>query len=191
MLGFSVVFIVFGSLAGFIGGTLLSPYRFWLTRIGGAFIVFFGLFMLNVINIPLFRKEFQFRTPAIFERGKAFSSLILGAAFALGWTPCVGPILGSILLLASTSTSAFQGAFLLGIFSLGLAVPFLMIAAAVGSASDYINRIGPLLKFITFFGGIFLIILGALMLTDKMSIFISYIYQIFDFIHYERILDYL
>ncbi|MBU6415487.1 cytochrome c biogenesis protein CcdA, partial [Patescibacteria group bacterium] len=108
-----------------------------------------------------------------------------------GWTPCVGPILGSILLLASTSTTALQGAFLLTIFSAGLAIPFLLIAAGIGSSSRYIQSISPYLSVISVIGGIFLIILGVLLVTEKIGVLISHSYGLFRFINYDRLLDYL
>lgn len=191
VIGFSAVFIILGTLVGFIGATVLAPYRLWLGRIGGAFIVIFGLFMLNVINIPIFLKEKQFKIPALFERGKSLNSFILGAAFAFGWTPCVGPILGSILLLAGTSSTALQGALLLAVFSTGLAIPFLAIAIGIGSATRYLENITGYLNIVSVIGGIFLIILGVLLMTNTMGVWIAYFYQLFDFINYNRLLDYL
>lgn len=190
ILGFSLIFIAFGVLAGF-AGLALAPHRIWLTRIGGVFVIIFGLFMLNVLKIPFLSREIQFKTPTIFERGKPTNSLILGAAFGTGWTPCVGPILGSILLLASTSSTALQGGILLAIFSAGLAIPFLLIAAGIGSASNYITKISAYLKWVSIIGGIFLILLGILLITDRMTLLISYGYRLFRFIEYDRLLDYL
>ncbi len=191
MLGFSAVFIVMGTLVGFVGGRFLAPYRLWLGRIGGVFVIIFGLFMLNVLKLPFLQREFQIKTPALLGRGRASNSFILGSAFAFGWTPCVGPILGSILLLASTSTSALQGGLLLTVFSLGLAVPFLLIAVGIGSASRYVQNISKYLNAVSIIGGIFLIFLGILLVTDNISLLISYGYRIFQFINYDRLLDYL
>lgn len=191
VIGWSLVFIVLGTLVGFIGGALLAPYRLWLGRIGGIFVIIFGLFMLNVLKIPFLAREWQPRVPAIFQRGRAVNSLILGSAFGVGWTPCVGPILGSVLLLASTSATAGQGAVLLAVFSTGLAMPFLAIAAGVGSASRLIERFSGTLKVVSIIGGLFLIGLGILLLTNRSSILISSGYQLFRFINYERLLDYL
>lgn len=191
MLGFSVVFIILGTLVGFIGATLLVPYRLWLGRIGGIFVIVFGLFMLNVLKIPFLAREKQWKAPALFERGKPINSFILGSAFAFGWTPCVGPILGSILLLASTSTSALQGALMLTIFSAGLAVPFLLIAIGIGSASRNIQNISKYLNVISIIGGVFLIFLGALLVSGNIGLLISYGYRLLQFINYDRLLDYL
>lgn len=191
MIGFSAIFIIMGTLVGFIGATFLSPYRLWLGRIGGIFVIIFGLFMLNVLKIPFLMREKQFKAPAIFKQGKSTNSFILGSAFAFGWTPCVGPILGSILLLASTSTSALQGALMLTIFSAGLAIPFLLIAIGIGSASRHVKNISKYLNIVSIIGGVFLIFLGILLVSGNIGLLISYGYGIFQFINYDRLLDYL
>lgn len=189
VIGFSAVFIFFGALAGFISVSL-APLRIWLTRIGGAFVIIFGLYMLGAVRLPFLAKEVQFRFP-LMQRGKPVNSMLLGAAFAVGWTPCVGPILASILLLATVSNTAFQGFQLLLIFSLGLAIPFLLIALGISHAAHVISRITPLLNAISIIGGLFLIGLGILLITGNFVLLISYGYSIFRFIEYERLLDYL
>lgn len=190
IIGFSLVFIVLGTLAGFAGQALI-PYRIWLGRIGGIFVIIFGLFMLNILKLPFLAREKQIRVPNVFQRGKPINSLILGSAFGFGWTPCVGPILGSILLLASTSATALQGAFMLTVFSAGLAVPFLVIALGIGSASRYIEKFSKVLNAISVIGGLFLILLGILLLTDNIALLISWGYRLFNFINYDALLDYL
>jgi cytochrome c-type biogenesis protein len=139
ILGFSVVFVVLGTLAG-VAGAALSAYRLWLSVIGGALVIIFGLFMMGALKLMFLVRERQFQVPSFFGRGRPATSLVLGSAFGFGWTPCVGPILGSVLLLASSSATALQGAFMLSVFSAGLAVPFLLIAAGIGSASEYISK---------------------------------------------------
>ena len=191
MLGFSAVFIIMGTLVGFIAASFLAPYRLWLGRIGGVFVIIFGLFMLNVLKIPFLMREKQLKAPALFKQGKPLNSFILGSAFSFGWTPCVGPILGSVLLLASTSGSALQGGLLLTVFSAGLAIPFLLIAIGIGSASRYVQNISKYLNVVSVIGGIFLIGLGALLVSGKIGLLISYGYQLFQFINYDRLLDYL
>ena len=191
IIGFSAVFILMGTLIGFVGAQFLAPYRFWLGRIGGVFVIIFGLFMLNVLKIPFLAREAKFGVPTIFERGKPVNSLILGSAFAFGWTPCVGPILGSVLLLASTSATALQGGLLLTTFSGGLAIPFLLIAIGIGSASQYIQNISRYLNAVSIIGGIFLIFLGLLIVTGNIGLLTSYGYRLFRFIEYDGLLDYL
>lgn len=190
IVGFSVIFIIFGTLAGFLGQTLVQ-YRIWMARIGGVFVIIFGLFMLNVLRIPFLAREKQFKVPKLFKKGRPLNSFILGSAFGVGWTPCVGPILGSILLLATSSATALKGALLLAIFSTGLAVPFLIIALSIGHASQYIQKVSKYLNIISVIGGIFLIGLGILLLTNNLGLLISYGYRWLNFINYDRILDYL
>lgn len=190
MAGFSLIFIAFGALAGFLGSAL-APYRIWLSRLGGIFVILFGLLMLEVLKIPFLTSSKGLPTPIIFERGRPLNSFILGAAFAFGWTPCVGPVLGSILLLASSTTTVFQGAVLLAVFSLGLAVPFLAIAVGISRATAYLTRLAPLLRGISLVGGLLLVFLGILLFTNKMALLISWGYQFFNFINYSQLLNYL
>ncbi|MDP3947375.1 MAG: cytochrome c biogenesis protein CcdA [bacterium] len=190
IVGFSAVFVALGTLVG-LTGALLVAYRLWLTRIGGIFVIVFGLFMLNVLKIPFLERDIKFRPPTLFKRGRPSNSFILGTAFAFGWTPCVGPVLGSILFLAGSAATALYGALLLAVFSAGLAVPFLAIALGIGSVSRHLARLSASLDVISVVGGIFLIVLGILLVTDNMTLLISYGFQLFQFINYDRILNYL
>lgn len=190
VLGFGITFIVLGTAAGFFG-SLLGAYRSVIGRIGGVFVVLFGLFMLEALHIPLFEKTKRFNVPPMFRRGRLRNSFLLGVVFGLGWTPCIGPILGSVLLLASTSTTVWQGSFLLFVFSLGLAIPFLLIALMIGSATKFVYKMARFGKTLSFVGGVFLIFLGLLIMTDSFGLFSSILYQWFDFIDYDRLLDYL
>jgi cytochrome c-type biogenesis protein len=190
IIGFSFVFVLLGSLAGLLGYTLFQ-YRIWLSRIGGIFVILFGLFMTGVLRLPFLNVEKNISGIKILKPGNPASSLIFGVTFAFGWTPCVGPILGSILTLAATSTTVGQGAFLLSVFSLGLAVPFLMVALGISSASNFISKFGRYLNIVNIIGGLFLIFLGILLFTNKLGVWIAYFYQWFNFINYDRLLDYL
>lgn len=190
VIGFSIIFILFGTLAGLLGQSLAS-YQSILTKVGGVFVIFFGLFMLGVFKIPALHATKKVKLPAFVKVGSTSSSLIIGSIFALGWTPCVGPILGSILLLASTTSTALQGAFLLSVFSLGLAVPFILIAFAFSSATKHIGAITKYFKWISTIGGLFLILLGILLLTDNFDLLVQYGFKIFKVFEYEAILDLL
>lgn len=190
ILGFSVIFIAFGTLAGFLGQSLVTS-RDIIAKVGGVFIVIFGLFMLGVFKIPVLQLDKRIKIPSFLHVGKPTSSFVIGSTFAVGWTPCVGPILGSILLLASTSTTALQGGFLLAVFSLGLAIPFIFLAFAFSKATQYIQKITKYLKWVSIIGGVFLVILGGLLFTNNFSLVIQYGYTLFSFINYEGILDYL
>lgn len=190
ILGFTIIFILFGTLAGIIGQGL-TPYRIWLTRIGGVLVILFGLFMLGAFRLPFLQAEHRFKVPSFLKIGRPSTSLAIGSAFAFGWTPCVGPILGSILLLASTSATAGQGAVLLSVFSLGLAIPFLVIAAALSRATAYIQKISKYLRWVEIIGGVFLILLGALLVTNNFALTIQYGFEIFQFLEYDALLDHL
>ncbi len=190
IVGFSFVFILFGILAG-VAGTALAPYRIWLARVGGVLVILFGLFMLGFFKLPFFQSDKRMPIPKWLSLGKPSSSLFIGGTFALGWTPCVGPILGSILLLAGTSGTALQGGLMLAVFSLGLAVPFLVIAFAFSQATAYIEKISAYLKGVSIVGGIFLILLGFLLATDNFGLTIQYGYELLDFINYDKLLEYL
>lgn len=187
VLGFSTVFIALGVTAGLLG-IVFAPYQVWLSRIGGAVVLAFGLFMLGALKVPFLNREFKVRGSSA---GGPLKSFILGASFSLGWTPCVGPILGSILILAGASGTALQGALLLAVFSLGLAVPFLALAYGIGSAERYVARLTPLLNTITLVGGLFLVGLGILLMTDRMSLFITQSYRLLQFLHYDALIKYL
>jgi cytochrome c-type biogenesis protein len=189
ILGFSLIFIIFGTLAGLLGQALV-PWRIWLTRLGGAFVIIFGLFMLGVFNLKFLQVDRRMKMPKWLTLGKPSSSFIIGGTFAFGWTPCVGPILGSILLLASTTSTALQGALMLTIFSFGLSIPFILLALTYSRATKYIESITKHLKWVSIIGGIFLILLGGLLI-NNFGLTISYGYQIFDFINYDRLLDFL
>ncbi|MBI2474016.1 sulfite exporter TauE/SafE family protein [Candidatus Uhrbacteria bacterium] len=193
--GFSTVFVLLGTLFG-IGGVVLAKYQFIFTKIGGVFIFFFALYLMGVFEkIPQLRSllysDHRFKLPASLKPGHVWSSFIFGATFAFSWTPCVGPILGSVLLLASSSATVGQGAFLLVIFALGLALPFLLIAAGVAHASETIKTLSRLLPYISFVGGLFLLFLSVLLLTDSLSLWLGWFYRIFSFINEDKILDYL
>ncbi|MBI2097725.1 MAG: sulfite exporter TauE/SafE family protein [Candidatus Vogelbacteria bacterium] len=190
VVGFSSVFIAFGVLAGFVGQAL-APYRVWLARFGGGLVIIFGLFMLGFFKLKFFQDNKRIPVPKWLTLGKPSSSLFIGGTFALGWTPCVGPILGSVLLLAGTSATALQGGLLLAIFSLGLAIPFLLIALVFYRAMKYIDAISKYLKWVSIIGGVFLIILGVLLMTDNFGLLIQYGYNLLKFINYDRLLDYL
>jgi cytochrome c-type biogenesis protein len=118
VIGFSVVFVLLGTFAGYVG-VAIGPWRTLVARLAGLVIIFFGLTMLGVIKFSFITAEHRARIPKFLSLGRPESSMLIGALFALGWSPCIGPILGTILFIATT-TSAFAGALLLTVFSLGL-----------------------------------------------------------------------
>jgi cytochrome c-type biogenesis protein len=189
--GFSAVFILFGMLFG-LGGSFLFAYRDFLIQIGGAFIILFGIFLLvpaasgitngrvNFMKYPPFSflaAERQIYLGKKLTPGKPLSSLLFGGSFALGWSPCVGPILGVILTLAASSATLSQGAFLLFIFSFGLAVPFLLTALALEWSSIHFKQIAGSLNWVSLVGGIFLIFFGYMMITGDFAVLNSLIFR--------------
>ena len=162
-----------------------------LGQAAGLIILIFGLSMLGVIRLPVFSSERRIGVPKILVLGRWESSLLIGALFAVGWSPCIGPILGTVLLLASTSNGALAGAFLLGVFSFGLAIPFLLTALLIHQATAAFNRWSRFIKFFTFMGGITLVGLGLLMLSGNMGLLITWGYVLFEFGNYDRLLEYL
>ena len=124
VLGFSLVFVSIGATASYIGSAVL-PHRPELTRAAGVFIIAMALIMMGALQIPFLYRERRFQLPRQFGIWSAFP---LGMAFAFGWSPCIGPILGSIYLAAATQGSAQRGAVLLFIYALGLGLPFLLVA---------------------------------------------------------------
>ncbi len=188
--GFSLVFIALGIFAGFLGARLFF-IKEWLSRIGGVVIIFFGLYLLGLFNISFFEKTKRFDVSRTFHKGKYVSAFLFGISFGIGWTPCIGPILGSILLIASSSATVFSGGVLLSAFSLGLAIPFLIVSVASGFSLKYIQKYSKALKYFSITGGVFLIILGGFMLLNNFEYIIVYGYQLFDFINYDSLVNYL
>lgn len=190
VIGFSVVFILFGVAAGALGSQI-GLFRGVLSQLGGAFIIIFGFMMLGVIKFAPLQKEFKFKLPKVIEPGHPVSAFVIGNIFALGWTPCVGPVLATVILLATDSATVVSGGFLLGVFSLGLAVPFLLTAFLYARAEQTILRYGDITRWVNIVGGIFLIIIGVLLLTENFELTVIYGYRIFEFFNFEGFYDYL
>lgn len=191
--GFSLVFIFAGGAFGYAGSFFLR-YRDILSRAGGILVILFGLYFLNLFKLPIFnflKRDYHFSLTGSLKPGNPTSSFLFGTTFAFGWSPCIGPVLGTVLFLASTSATAANGAFLLFIFSLGFTLPFLFLAAAVGHATRYLKPFQKYLGAFSVIAGIFLILIGVLLFTDRFNIWTAYIYRVFDFINYDSLLNYL
>ncbi len=162
ILGFSIVFVLLGASVTFLGSLFLQ-YQSLLKRIGGALIIFFALVIMGVIKLPFLAKEkkLTYRKEGVSLLG----SILVGATFAAAWTPCLGPILGSILIYASSTASIKMGVKLLIAFSLGLGLTFFLAALIVNSLLAYIKKIEKYLKWVTVAAGVILIIFGILLLT--------------------------
>lgn len=183
--GFALVFILFGVLAGFFGSTI-GPLKHLLTKVGGVVVLFFGLFMVGALNIPALSRVRQVRMPTWLTVGRPESSFILGGIFALGWTPCIGPILGTILLLASTTDTALAGALLLTVFAAGLGLPFIVVALLITRATGWIQKVLPYVHIVSRIGGVFLVLLGLLLLWGELSILTTWGYHALQWLNYEQ-----
>lgn len=165
VLGFSLIFVGLGASASLLGG-LLSAYRRELTLVGGVLIIFFGVMMLGV-RVPglqrLLGREARVRFTG--ETRTPVGAVLLGMAFAAGWTPCIGPVLGSVLTLAGTSDGLGQGALLLAFYALGLAVPFVLAAVMLGSFTRVSSRFRRYLPWVERVSGAILIVAGVMLLT--------------------------
>lgn len=190
VLGFSVIFILLGTFAAAIGGAL-GHSRDYIARAAGLIIILFGLMMLDIVHLPVIGKEWHMKIPKFLSVGRWESSLLIGALFALGWSPCIGPILGTVLLFASTSSTVWQGALLLSIFSLGLAVPFMITALLIDSAGALFNRWGRAISILSSIGGVLLILLGTLIVLGMMGVATVWCDKIFDMFGYDRLYQYL
>ena len=147
----------------------------------------FGLFLLGALKVQWLSAERKLRMPELYKNASSANSFGIGALFALGWSPCVGPLLGSILILASGSGTIVQGVFLLAVFSLGLAIPFLATALAVGKAFKFISRWAGALETINKVAGIFLIALGVLLALNLYGSVFGYLQgQLYQFQFYEE-----
>ena len=175
--GFSLVFIFLGAGFGLLG-TVIVGFRLWITKLAGVFLVFAGLGMLGFLKFPAFN---LFKVKNLNGMDPSVRAFVLGAALGAGWTPCIGPILGAVLTLASASSTWFAGAQLLAIFSLGLAVPFILVAILVGSAQKYLLKLNKYIEVIAFISGILLILFGILIFTNKLGYLMGWGFKIFKY----------
>ncbi|MBI5732575.1 sulfite exporter TauE/SafE family protein [Candidatus Jorgensenbacteria bacterium] len=167
VLGFAAVFSVLGVILNTILEAVAYDVQLWLARIGGAVIIFFGLYLVGLLKLSFLEREHKLTVKARF-RSKHVTSFVFGAAFAAGWTPCVGAVLGGILGLAATSPgSAFV---LLLSYSLGLGIPFLVVGLFASRAAAFINRYAHILKYVSIVFGVILIVLGVLAFTQNLNL---------------------
>ena len=176
--GFSIVFIIFGASATFLGKFLLSN-SFPLRIVAGIIIIIFSLHILGVFKIKYLNYEKRFYAD---KNKSVLSSLLIGMAFAFGWTPCIGPILGSILVLASTSESIYKGIFLLSSYSLGLAIPFILSGYLIQKFMIISKNLKAKMKIINIFGGSLLLITGILMITNQLQALGYYLLEFIPFL---------
>lgn len=162
VLGFSAVFIALGASASFLGKIVLA-YKVWLSRIGGLLVILFGLYIMGVFRIGALEKERKIGLKL--RKGSRLGSFLLGVTFAAAWTPCVGPILGSILIYAGAQETMLEGIWLLGFYSMGIAIPFIISALLVNSLLSRISRLSKYLAVVNYICGILLVAIGVLLIT--------------------------
>lgn len=170
--GFSSVFIAFGASASLLG-QLLITYQEYIRRVGGLLIIVFGLYLLGILNLNFLKMEhrYQFRNrPAGY-----LGSFVIGIAFAAGWTPCVGPVLGSILLYAGTRDSLLDGVVLLTFYSLGLGLPLFFTALGVDRFLAYFKEVRAYLWGVSTVSGVLLVVVGAMIYANSLTMVTSFL----------------
>ena len=173
VLGFSIVFIVLGLTASAIGG-VLNQNRTLLSQVGGVLVVVLGLQMMGLLRIPFLMMDK--RAHLQHDRRTFWTSFVVGMAFAAGWSPCIGPILAGILAMASQQRNG-EAAMLLTFYSLGLALPFLAAAAAVGIVLPFLARLRRLVRAIEVVSGAFLIAVGFVLINNAFLNVAGWFYQ--------------
>lgn len=163
IVGFSLVFILMGASASYLGN-LIVQYQAWLMKGGGVLIILLGLHFIGLFNLPFLQMEKRIELKK--KPLGYFGSFLVGIVFAAGWTPCVGPILSTILIYASTQQNFLTGVFLLAIYSMGLGIPFFLAAIAFNSFLSAFEKIKRYMRAITIVSGLFLITIGILFVTD-------------------------
>ncbi len=169
--GFTSVFVVLGSSLGALS-SFAGDQAVWLNRIGGLLIIGFGLVALGLLRVPMLERGFVV-DDSFARRLRYAGSLLVGGTFAVGWIPCVGPILGGILVLAATTGSAGSGAVLLTAYSLGIMVPFVLAGVFSGWTRELLRRHGRALQYATAAGGVLMIALGVIVFTNLMPVIAS------------------
>lgn len=168
VLGFSFVFILMGASASYLGG-LFFQYRKFIRITGGVLIIVLGVHLTGLIRIPGLDIEKRIhldKKPLHF-----LGTFIIGMAFGAGWSPCIGPLLGSILIVAGSQETVWQGTLLLGIYSAGLAIPFIIMSVFINFVLIFIKKAAKTIKYINAVAGILLIVMGLFLVANKLYIF--------------------
>lgn len=168
VLGFSLVFVLLG-VAAAVAGHFLYDLRYWLAKIGGLVVIIFGLHMIGVFRIPFLEYDTRVNTAPDRKWGY-LSSALMGVFFSAGWSPCVGPVLGTILTLAVNGGSVSLGASLLSAYSAGLAIPFLVAALGIGWVSTVIRRYGKAMRIVEVAMGVILVIVGIMLFSGVFAL---------------------
>lgn len=172
--GFSIIFMLMGASATYVGH-LLRSYQDIIARVGGILIILFGIYLLGIVPIPALSRErrYQFQRKPVGYTG----TVVVGVAFGAGWVPCIGPILGAILTLAATRASVAEGIGLLGVYSTGLAIPFVLSALALTAFLSWFQRFRRYMRYVEWVAGTLLIFVGLLLLTGKFTVLAGWLVQ--------------
>lgn len=176
VLGFSTVFMILGASATALGQVLLG-YREQLNLVGGVVIIVFGLFMLGLASVGTLQRDLRFHLSI--PGGRPVSAYVLGLAFAFGWTPCIGPILGAILTASAATATVREGIALLAIYSAGLGVPFLLAAAFTGGLARRLGRMRALGRRLHQGAGLIMVAMGVAMVTGQLTRFSFWLLEVF------------
>jgi cytochrome c-type biogenesis protein len=174
--GFSTVFILLGVFSSYMNYLLTRSFSLFgaeitVYQIGGAVIIFFGLYVMGILKLNFLSRD---KRVHLQSRPKGhMGAFIIGITFGAGWTPCIGPILGAILVIAGTSGSAMYGFKLLTVYSLGLAIPFLATSLAINTFLSHFKAIHKYMRIIMFLSGLLLIAFGIILLTEKMHLLLN------------------
>lgn len=174
--GFSVVFVSLGASATYLGGMLLT-YKYELGIVAGVVVTLFGLHMLGLTPFNLMNSEARFHIDM--PGGRALSAFFLGIAFAFGWTPCIGPVLGAILTLSASTADVAKGAMLLAVYSVGLGVPFLLAAMFTGTLLKRLRSLGKAGRRLQQAAGGLLVGMGLLMVTGQLEVIAYWLIETF------------
>ena len=177
-IGFSIVFVVFGAASTYLGQVLLQN-SYELRIAAGIVIILFSLHIIGIVNLKFLNYEKRIQTN---RNSHFYSPILIGMAFAFGWTPCIGPILGSILVLAATEENINKGIFLLISYSLGLGLPFILSGYLIQKFLIFSKNFKKNINLVSKIGGIILLITGVLILTNQLQALGYYLLNIFPFL---------
>ncbi len=177
--GFSTVFILLGASATLLSG-LIYEYLDILRVVGGIIIIIFGIHFMQIIQLPFLNRDTRYQIES-YRPGIA-GSYIIGLSFAFGWTPCIGPILGSVLSIAASSETVTYGIVLLMLYSAGLGIPFLLAAYAINGFMRFLSKIRNYIRAIEIFTGVLLVIFGILILTNRIQELAFFFIKYFPFL---------
>ena len=176
VLGFATIFIILGASATTLGQSLIS-YRYELNLIGGVVVIGFGLFATGLLRPSWLQRDF--RIEVVLPGRHPLAAYLLGMAFAFGWTPCIGPILGAILTVSAASATVAEGVRLLAVYSLGLGIPFLLVAVFTGGLFARLKSIGRIGRALQVVAGGIMVVMGAAMITGQLSTFSFWLLETF------------